>query len=156
LLERDGNWNMTGVNNGTALHRAAWSGDLRLVKRLVAKGADTSNRDNPFTATPYSWAQHNKQQEGMAWMGENCRIRIHDAAGSGLHDHVEARLREDPASVDALRDQWDIPRGAPLHYAVWPVVHDVDGAHRHDPAARIRLVQLLLDRGADPDVVAGN
>ena len=29
LLEHDGNWNMTGVNNGTVLHRAAWAGDLR-------------------------------------------------------------------------------------------------------------------------------
>ena len=31
LLEKDGNWNMTGVNNGTALHRAAWEGDLAMV-----------------------------------------------------------------------------------------------------------------------------
>src|SRR4030095_1990925 len=40
LLEKDGNWNMTGVNNGAVLHRAAWDGDLEMVKRLVAKGAD--------------------------------------------------------------------------------------------------------------------
>ena len=29
LLEKDGNWNMIGVNNGTVLHRAAW--DLSLI-----------------------------------------------------------------------------------------------------------------------------
>src|SRR5581483_8900738 len=38
LLEKDGNWNMIGVNNGTLLHRAAWNGDLAMVQRLVAKG----------------------------------------------------------------------------------------------------------------------
>ena len=61
LLEKDGNWNMTGVNNGAMLHRAAVAGDLPIVKQLVAKGADTSNRDNPFAATPLSWADHGKQ-----------------------------------------------------------------------------------------------
>ena len=35
LLEKDGNWNMVGVNNGAALHRAAFSGNLDMVQRLV-------------------------------------------------------------------------------------------------------------------------
>ena len=52
LLEKDGNWNMIGVNNGAALHRAAFAGDLDMVRRLVERGADTSNRDNPFNSTP--------------------------------------------------------------------------------------------------------
>jgi len=60
LLEKDGNWNMIGVNNGTALHRAT-AGDLAMVKRLVAKGADMSDRNNPFNATPLAWADHDKQ-----------------------------------------------------------------------------------------------
>ena len=47
LIKKDGNWNLIGVNNGTALHRAAWDGDLAMVKRLVAKGADIGNRENP-------------------------------------------------------------------------------------------------------------
>ena len=41
LLEKDGNWNMIGVNNGTALHRAAGSGDLAMVQRLRRKRAPT-------------------------------------------------------------------------------------------------------------------
>ena len=53
LFERDGDWNATGVLNGTALHRAAWTGDLAMVQRLIARGADPSNRDNPFTATAF-------------------------------------------------------------------------------------------------------
>jgi ankyrin repeat protein len=156
LLEKDGNWNMTGVNNGTALHRAAWEGDLAMVRRLVAKGADLSNRDNPFTSTPLSWAQHNHQAEVFDWLRANTRIDLHDAAGFNLLDHVKARLREDPSSVDRRIDQWEIPQCTALHWAAWPSVEDVDGRQVHDPAERERLVTLLLDAGADPNAVAGN
>jgi ankyrin repeat protein len=156
LLEKDGNWNMTGVNNGTALHRAAWDGDLAMVRRLVAKGADIYNRDNPFNSTPLSWAQHNRQDEVFAWMRSHCAIDLHDAAGFGLLEHVEARLREDPSSVDRRIDQWEIPQATALHWAAWPSIDDVDGRHPHDPAERERLVAMLLDAGADPNVVAGN
>ena len=71
LLEHDGNWNMTGVQNGTILHRAAWDGDLRTVQTMVAKGADVANRDNPFASTPLSWAEHNKQEAVVEWLRAN-------------------------------------------------------------------------------------
>ena len=88
LLEMDGNWDMTGVNNGTALHRAAGGGDLPMVRRLVTKGADTTNRDNPFTATPLSWADHGKQREVVDWMRTHCAD--HRSARCGLLQHERA------------------------------------------------------------------
>ncbi len=156
LLEKDGNWDMTGVNNGTALHRAAWEGDLAMVRRLVARGADLSNRDNPFGATPLSWAYHNKQGEVIRWVRANGAIDLHDAVCFDLREHVEARLREDPASVNARRDQWNVPRCTPLYWAAWPHYSDIEGRHSHAESARAELVQLLLDRGADVNAVAGN
>lgn len=156
LLEKDGNWNVIGVNNGTALHRAAWAGDLEMVKRLVAKGADISNRDNPFNSTPLSWAQHNKQQEVFDWLRAHCAIDLHDAACFDLREHVEARLYEDPASVNRQIDQWDVPQCTPLHWAVWLRIEDIDGLHAHDETRREELVRLLLQKGADPNIVAGN
>ena len=156
LLEKDGNWNMTGVNNGAALHRAAWAGDLAMVKRLVAKGADISNRDNPFNSTPLSWAQHNKQQEVFDWMRTHCAIDLHDAASFDLREHIEARLRESPSSINNRLDHWDIPQCTPLHWAAWTHVEDVDELHSHNETTRRELVKLLLDRGADVNIVAGN
>ena len=147
---------MTGVNNGTALHRAAWAGDLAMVKRLVARGADMSNRDNPFHSTPLSWAQHNKQQATFDWMRRHCKIDLHEAVCFDLREQVEARLAEDHESINKRIDQWEIPQCTPLHWAAWTRVEDIDGTHAHDQLRRKELVQLLLERGADVNIVAGN
>ena len=156
LLAKDGNWNVIGVNNGTALHRAAWEGDVEMVKRLVATGADISNRDNPFNSTPLSWAQHNKQQEVFDWLRAHCAIDLHDAVCFDLREHVQARLNEDPAAVNRRIDQWDVPQCTPLHWAAWLGIEDVDGLHAHDETRREELVRFLLQNGADPNIVAGN
>ena len=156
LLAKDGNWNVIGVNNGTALHRAAWEGDVEMVKRLVATGADISNRDNPFNSTPLSWAQHNKQQEVFDWLRAHCAIDLHDAVCFDLRAHVQARLNDDPAAVNRRIDQWDVPQCTPLHWAAWLGIEDVDGLHAHDETRREELVRFLLQNGADPNIVAGN
>jgi ankyrin repeat protein len=40
----------------TALHSAAWNGDLTMVRLLVAAGADIAARDEQHDATPLNWA----------------------------------------------------------------------------------------------------
>jgi ankyrin repeat protein len=142
LLEKDGNWDVIGVNNGAVLHRAAFSGDLAMVQRLVARGADTSNRNNPFCSTPLGWADHNAQAEAVEWMRANCAIDLHDAVSFDFAEHVEARLREDPASVDRRIDHWDVPQGTALHWAA--------------SLGRVNAARILLEHGADPNIVAGN
>jgi len=41
----------------TALHAAAWSGDLEMVKLLIAAGADMNARDMQYDGTPLGWAE---------------------------------------------------------------------------------------------------
>jgi len=41
----------------TALHSAAWNGDLEMVKLLLAHGADPLARDAEYDATPQGWAE---------------------------------------------------------------------------------------------------
>jgi ankyrin repeat protein len=142
LLEHQGNWSMIGVGNGTALHRAAWDGDLAMVRRLVASGADMCNRNNPFTATPFSWAAHNHQAGVCDWMKINCPIDLHDAVSFDLQAHVIARLAENHAAVDGRIDHWDLPQSTALHWAA--------------RLNRTHAATLLLAAGANPDFLAGN
>jgi ankyrin repeat protein len=44
-------------SQGTALHSAAWNGDLRMVKLLVEAGADITARDLEHNNTPAGWAK---------------------------------------------------------------------------------------------------
>jgi ankyrin repeat protein len=142
LIQKDGNWNMTGVNNGTALHRAAGGGDLAMVERLVAKGADVSDRNNPFDATPLSWAYHGKQDAVCQWIRSHCVVDLPDAVSFDLRDHVEARIGEDPQSINRQIDHWEIPRSTPLYWAA---------RLNHEEVAKI-----LVDQGADPNILAGD
>ncbi|MEO5509415.1 MAG: ankyrin repeat domain-containing protein [Longimicrobiales bacterium] len=133
LIEKDGNWNVIGVNNGAALHRAAWDGDIAMMSRLIERGVDPHNRDNPFHSTPLSWAQHNRQQAAFHWLREHTNVDLHDAVCFDLPEHIEARLAEDPASVNRQIDQWEIPMAAPLHWACWTQIEDVAGTRDLDP-----------------------
>jgi len=44
-------------SRGTALHSAAWNGDLEMTKLLVAAGADVEARDEEHDNTPAGWAE---------------------------------------------------------------------------------------------------
>jgi hypothetical protein len=59
LLARGGNANARAEaqSRQTALHSAAWNGDLRMVRLLVAAGADPAARDEEYDATPLGWAE---------------------------------------------------------------------------------------------------
>ena len=41
----------------TALHSAAWNGDLTMVTLLVKAGADRAARDEQYDGTPLGWAE---------------------------------------------------------------------------------------------------
>ena len=113
-----------------------------MVERLVAKGADVNNRDNPFFGTPIGWAHHNTQAETVRWMAAHCALDIHEAVAFGLREQVEVRLREDHRSVNKRLDLMTFPRATPLFMAA---------LYDHEDVAK-----LLLDEGANPNVIAGN
>jgi ankyrin repeat protein len=59
LLARGANVNArtTVRSRHTALHSAAWNGDLPMVQLLVGAGADLSARDEEHDGTPLAWAE---------------------------------------------------------------------------------------------------
>ncbi len=55
--------NVRDEHGATALHHAAWDGDLGLIQRLLDAGADPSITDSRFESTPQGWAEHAYQTE---------------------------------------------------------------------------------------------
>ena len=51
------------LGRNTALHEAAWAGDLEMIDLLIKLGADTTIRDRAYNATPLQWAEYNHQQK---------------------------------------------------------------------------------------------
>lgn len=52
----------------TALHQAAFDGNLQLVKILLELGADPTINDRSYDSTPLGWAQHNDQQQVVDYL----------------------------------------------------------------------------------------
>ena len=61
-------WDVNARPRGTALHEAAWRGDLALARLLVALGADPTVRDTSFDAPPEGWAAHGGHDEVAAYL----------------------------------------------------------------------------------------
>ena len=59
LLEQGANVNArsNAQSRHTALHSAAWNGDLTMVKLLVQAGADIAARDEQYDGDPAGWAE---------------------------------------------------------------------------------------------------
>jgi ankyrin repeat protein len=62
--------NARDENGATPLHHAAWDGDLEMIGRLLAAGADPAAVDDRFGSTPQQWAEHAYQNEAAALLRE--------------------------------------------------------------------------------------
>jgi len=64
--------NARDEDGATALHHAAWDGDLTRIEHLLAAGADPTATDDRFDATPQQWAEHAYQSEAAELLRRHC------------------------------------------------------------------------------------
>ena len=57
------------VRGATALHEAAFVGDVPLIEALLAAGADPARLDGEHGATPLGWAQYASQLAAVELLG---------------------------------------------------------------------------------------
>lgn len=61
-------FDVNAVGRISALHQAAWDGDLTLVRLLLDLGADPACLDLAHQSTPLGWARYNQQHEVVAYL----------------------------------------------------------------------------------------
>ena len=130
----------------TALHQAAFHGHVDMAKLLIEKGANLSQRDAFFAATPMQWAVTAGQTELVAFLATQ-QIGIFDAVLCENEERLATLLNADATLLettigqqrqgDAHNEDWQTP----LAFAVM--------------RRRPRAVDFLLRQGARTDVRDG-
>ncbi|HXE60957.1 MAG TPA: ankyrin repeat domain-containing protein [Gemmatimonadaceae bacterium] len=94
LLEVGASLGGEAAGRGTALHLAAWTGKLEMVRRLLELGAPLEVRDSQFGGSPLGWAIHGSGQH-----------RGHDATYIAIVDALLAA----GASRQSPVNKWGTP-----------------------------------------------
>ena len=130
----------------TALHQAAFHGHADMAKLLIEKGANLSQRDAFFAATPMQWAVTAGQRELVAFLATQ-PIGIFDAALCENEERLATLLDANPALLETTIGR---QRQGAGHDEDWqtPLAF---AATRHRP----RAVAFLLRRGARTDARDG-
>ena len=144
VLTQSPDVNVTGVGNGTLLHRACAAGDLVWVERLLGCGADVNDRANPFRATPLDWADHAGQEATVAWLLAHVehQLDIFQAASYDRVNRLEAILADNPEAGSEVRGIWSLDEVQPLRMAALQ--------------GRVAATQVLLRHGANPHHKGGD
>ena len=137
LLQQPLDINVIGVGNGTMLHRAAASGEIEFVRRLLQLGGDLNHRGNPFRATPLDWADHAGQTEMVEWLRVHAcdHLDLFQAAAHDLPGRAQTLASTQPALLHQTEDIWTLSAVQPLRIAVLR-------GHR-------RVTRTLVELGAD-------
>ena len=119
----------------TALHRAAIEGHVETVELLVDRGADLTIRDRSYHSSPLGWADHGGKTRVLELLlRDPTKLDLRDAVEYGKVDRAIELLRDVDPNIALVGGE----PGALLRSAA-------HGGH-------LRLVEYLLDRGADPSV----
>jgi ankyrin repeat protein len=139
LIERGADLNRREFpDNAAPLHFAAAHGDLETLRLLVEAGADVDGNGDDHAVGILGWATCFKQvrEEVAAYLLQHgARLNLWTAIALDRPQELRAMIARDPSLLSARMSR-NQHRRTPLHHA----------AAKNRP----RMVQLLLELGADP------
>lgn len=139
LIERGADLDVRDFpDNAAPLHFAAIHGDMETIGLLVEAGADIEGKGDDYEVGVLGWATcFGKVREDVAdyLLSRGAKLNLWTAIALDRADEVRAMFVRDP-SLLAARMTRNQHRRTPLHHAA--------------AKNRARIVQLLLELGADP------
>ena len=140
LIERGADLNRRDFpDNAAPLHFAAAHGDLETIRLLVEAGADVNGKGDDHEVGVLGWAtcfREVRQDVAAYLLDQGATLNVWTAIALDRTDALRDMVSREKALLDArmTRNQH---RRTPLHHAV--------------AKNRLRMVQLLLELGADPN-----
>ncbi len=129
----------------TALHAAAFHGNLAAVDVLLKHGANPQARDRRYGGTPAGWANFARKQDVFERLMA-AELDIFDAIDFDRPDRIPEILRRDPASVQRPCGAY-LPSGsAPGPWCPDPDVTPLVWATREN---KLKAVRVLTTHGAE-------
>ena len=139
LIERGANLDLRDFpDNAAALHFAAAHGDIETIALLVDAGGDIEGKGDDYEVGVLGWATCFRQvRDDVAayLLARGATLNLWTAIALDRVDEVRAMIARDPGLL-AARMTRNQHRRTPLHHAA--------------AKNRARMVQLLLELGADP------
>ncbi|HSJ65720.1 MAG TPA: ankyrin repeat domain-containing protein [Gemmatimonadaceae bacterium] len=134
-----------GTHGYTALHAAAFHGNLDAIRVLLRHGANPADREDKYWGTPAGWANYARHAAARDLILDGA-IDIFDAIEFDRRNRIEQLLREDPEALERPFGQH--VNGDPQAHE-WPDVGTTPLAHAA-ALGNAEAVELLLARGAAP------
>lgn len=126
----------------TALHAAAFNGNLEAVEVLLRNGANTRIRDSRYTATPAGWAEYAGRSAVFARLLD-ADLDIFDAIRFDRPERIDEILRRDPGALIRPFRAY-LPAGAEHSPS-----HDLTPLECATVLGKTRAGQVLAARGAE-------
>ena len=147
-LMLDLGFDINHVTYRTALHQAAWLGNIEMIKLLLEAGADPTVRDHFYFGPPLGWALQNKQDKAAEFL-KQCEMDIFTAVALGKIDRIERLLTANPSLLEITffdvrpnkKKACDMDWMTPVAFAV--------------ANSQIESVKYLFDHGANIKVNNG-
>jgi ankyrin repeat protein len=140
LIERGADLNRRDFpDNAAPLHFAAVHGDMETIRLLVEAGADIDGQGDDHGVGVLGWATcfgELRQEVAAYLLAHGAKLNLWTAIALDRADELRAMIAKD-RSLLAARMTRNQHRCTPLHHAV--------------RKNRLRIVQLLLELGADPN-----
>lgn len=97
-------------SGSTALHVAAFNGDLAAIEALLKSGANPRLRDSKYGRSPAGWANYARKQEAFERLLA-AGVDIFDAIDFDQPDQIPRILKDDPAALRRAFGEY-VPAGA--------------------------------------------